>query len=83
MFVLTKNEKNQRILNLAKYRSIAVVDQIASGIRGHYYLVAYIDKTGGHQQNRVDLDVIAEFEDEAEAYKALNALAGEIAYSVE
>ena len=81
MFVLT--QKKDRVINLAKYRSVEVVGDIFGGTQGRYYLVAYIDGTLGKQMNRADLDIIAEFEDESEASEALKRIAAEMGCHLE
>ena len=83
MFVLT--QKKDRIINLAKHRSVTVREgsRIHGGTQGRYYLVAYIDMSSGKQMNGVDLDVIAEFGDEAEASEAFKRIAAEMGCHLE
>ena len=63
MFVMTEND---RIINLKKYRSLAI-----SEVDKKYRVVGYIDKMSGMQENDGDLDVIATFDNKATAIDVL------------
>ena len=71
MFVMTESGK---MINLAHHRTITV----RKSSKGIFRIVAYIDKTGGMQQDGGDLDVIASFDNEDQAKRALALLSNEI-----
>ena len=69
MFIITENDNE--ILNLAHYRGIQIYPD-----RGKFRLDAYINKTGGYP--RVDLEVIAVFNDKEKALDAIRDLGSAI-----
>ena len=71
MFVMTESGK---MINLARHRIIT----IRESSQGIFRIVAYIDSALGMQQDGGDMDVIASFDNEGQAKRALRLLSNQI-----